>query len=97
MNMHNPPHPGEFIKSTYLVPFSMSIRFLAGYLRVAPSTLNRLINAQASVSPDMAHKLSATLGRSPQSWLAMQAHYDLASIKKPKLKKIDFTQLDDAA
>ena len=44
MSMHNPPHPGEFIKVTYLDPFGLSIRCLAEHLKVAPSTLNRLIN-----------------------------------------------------
>jgi plasmid maintenance system antidote protein VapI len=38
----------------------------------------------------MARRLSSTLGRSPESWLAMQAQYDLWVTKQPKLKKIDF-------
>ena len=29
MSMYNPPHPGEFIKATYLEPFGYSCRFLA--------------------------------------------------------------------
>ncbi len=97
MTMHNPPHPGDFIKATYLEPYHLSVRFLATYLQVAPSTINRLINCQASVSPEMALRLSATLGRSPESWLAMQAQYDLWVTKQPKLKKIDFSKFEDAA
>ncbi|WP_423064137.1 HigA family addiction module antitoxin [Candidiatus Paracoxiella cheracis] len=97
MTMHNPPHPGAFIKATYLDPFGLSVRFLAKYLKVAPSTINRLINEEASVSPEMACRLSAALGRSPESWLALQAQYDLWVTKHPKLKKIDFSQFEDAA
>ena len=33
MTMHNPPHPGEFIRSIYLEPFGMSARALAELLR----------------------------------------------------------------
>ena len=29
MTMHNPPHPGEFIRETYIEPFDISIRSLA--------------------------------------------------------------------
>ena len=97
MNMHNPPHPGAFIKATYLDPYGLSVRFLAKYLEVAPSTINRLINETASVTPEMACRLSAVLGRSPESWLNMQAHYDLWTEKQPKLKKIDFSEFEDAA
>jgi len=97
MIMHNPPHPGAFIKATYLDPFDLSVRYLAKHLKVAPSTINRLINEESAVSPDMAHRLSATLGRSPESWLAMQAQYDLWVAKQPKLKKIDFSKFEKAA
>ena len=39
MTMHNPPHPGEFIRETYIEPFEISIRSLAENLDVAASTL----------------------------------------------------------
>jgi len=97
MTMHNPPHPGNFIKVTYLDPFGLSVRYLAKRLKVAPSTINRLVNGEGAVSPEMACRLSATLGRSPESWLAMQAHYDLWMTKQPKLKKIDFSKFENAA
>jgi len=77
MAMHNPPHPGEFIWETYLEPFDISVRSLADNLGVAASTLNRLINGQSGVSPEMALRLSKAIGRSPESWLAMQHNCDL--------------------
>ncbi len=77
MNMHNPPHPGEFIREVYLEPLKVSYRTVAKKLNVSPSTFNRLIKAQSNVSPEMALRLSKTLGRSPESWLAMQSCYNL--------------------
>jgi addiction module HigA family antidote len=82
MAMHNPPHPGEFIWDTYLEPFDVSVRGLAECLGVAPSTLNRLINGQSGISPEMALRLSKAIGRSPESWLAMQHAFDLWSARK---------------
>jgi len=77
MAMHNPPHPGEFIRATYMEPFGISCRLLAMHLNVAASTLNRILNKQSGVSPEMALRLSEVLGRSPESWLVMQNAYDL--------------------
>ena len=77
MPLHNPPHPGEFLRDVYLEPFGLSARQLAAKLAVSPSTLNRLLNGSAGVSPEMALRLSKALGRSPESWLAMQDLHDL--------------------
>lgn len=75
--MHNPPHPGEFISDVYLEPFGISARRLATRLDVSPSTLTRLLSGANRVSPEMALRLSKTLGRSAESWLAMQDAHDL--------------------
>jgi addiction module HigA family antidote len=77
MAMHNPPHPGEFIAEVYLEPNKISGRELAAKLGVAPSTLNRILTGASGVSSEMALRLAKALGRSPESWLAMQYTYDL--------------------
>lgn len=94
MAMHNPPHPGEFIRVTYIEPFDISIRSLAESLDVSPSTLTRVIGMRSGVSPEMALRLSKGLGRSPESWLTMQHNYDLWQTKKTAdlsdVQKVDF-------
>ena len=82
MTMHNPPHPGEFIREVYLSPYGISTRKVAEKLKVSPSTFNRLIKGENNVSPEMALRLSKTLGRTPESWLAMQDAYNLWHAKK---------------
>ncbi len=82
MAMHNPPHPGEFIRDVYLEPLNVSSRQVAALLNVAVSTLSRLVRGDSSVSPEMALRLSKTLGRSPESWLTMQYNHDLWQAKK---------------
>jgi len=82
MAMYNPPHPGEFIASVYLEPNGISGRELATKLGVAPSTLNRILTGASSISPEMALRLSKCLGRSAESWLAMQHSYDLWQAKQ---------------
>lgn len=97
MTMHNPPHPCEFIRATYMEPFGLSCRYLANQLDVAASTLNRILKQQSGISPEMALRLSKTLGRSPESWLAMQHTYDLWQAKKVvQLDRVNKLDLDAA-
>ena len=77
MPMQNPPHPGEFIREVYLEPNGITGRQLAAKLGVSPSTLNRVLQGTSGISPEMALRLSKALGRSPESWLAMQDNHDL--------------------
>jgi len=80
--MHNPPHPGEFISEVYLEPFQISGRELAQKLDVSASTLSRVLSGVSRVTPEMALRLSKALGRSPESWLAMQDAHDLWQARK---------------
>jgi addiction module HigA family antidote len=75
--MHNPPHPGEFITDIYLEPNGISGRELAEKLDVAASTLSRILKGTSRVTPEMALRLAKAVGRSPESWLAMQDAHDL--------------------
>lgn len=94
MAMHNPPHPGEFIREIYLEPFEITGRQLSGKLGVSPSTLNRVLNGSSGISPEMALRLSKALGRSPESWLAMQDNFDLwqarQSVNLDGVQKVEF-------
>ncbi len=94
MTMHNPPHPGEFIRSVYLEPFGLSVPVLSNYLGVTPSTLDQVLSGQSTISPEMALRLSKTLGRSPESWLAMQDNYSLWQAKQrinlDEVRQVDF-------
>ncbi len=89
MSMHNPPHPGEFITDIYLEPNRISGRELALKLGVAPSTLSRVLKGRSAVTPEMALRLSKALGRSAESWLAMQLGYDLWHARQ----RTDLTQV----
>jgi len=77
MRMHNPPHPGEIIKSLCLEPLGISITTAAKALGVSRKTLSAIINGRAAVSPEMAVRLSIAFSTSSESWLNQQAQYDL--------------------
>ena len=73
----HPPHTDQFISAVYLEPNSLSRRKQANKLGVAPPAPNRVLTGASGVSPEMALRLSKCLGRSPESWLAMQYSHDL--------------------
>jgi addiction module HigA family antidote len=79
---HNPTHPGEFIFDVYLEPNGVKGRELAQNLDVASSTLSRILKGTSRVIPEVALRLSKALGRTPESWLAMQDAYDLWQARK---------------
>ena len=97
MAMHNPPHPGDFIAEVYLEPNGIPGRKLAAKLGVSASTLNRVLTGKSGISPEMALRLSKSLGRSAESWLAMQHGYDLWQAKqRVDLSKVERLKLGAA-
>ena len=82
MPMKNPPHPGLSVRLNCLEPFSLSVTEGAKVLGVSRTTVSRLINGQAGVSPDMAIRLAKAFGATPDIWIRMQAAYDLAQARQ---------------
>ena len=91
----NPMHPGVFIKRVYLEPFNIGAKELAERLRVSESVISRILNAKSSITPTMALKLSKVIGRSPESWLAMQDNHDLWEARQ-KINLDDYEKLEVA-
>jgi len=86
--MHNPPHPGEVLQDTVLAEGRISVSEFARKLGVSRVALSRVANGRAAVSADMALRLAAALGGSAESWLQMQASYDLWQAAKHRKMKV---------
>ena len=77
MLMHDPPHPGAFIRRQCLAPLGLTVTEAAKGLAVSRNTLSMLLNGRLGISPEMAIRLSEAFGGSPESWLTQQMQYDL--------------------
>ena len=86
MLMHNPPHPGEFIRRQCLEPLGLTVTEAAKGLAVSRNTLSMLLNGRLGISPEMAIRLSQAFGGSPQSWLQQQMQYDLWHVQQNRKK-----------
>ena len=76
--MKNPPHPGRIVRQECIEPLGLTVTAAAKHLRVTRQALNNIVNGKAGVSADMAIRLSAAFGSSPEVWLGLQLEYDLA-------------------
>jgi addiction module HigA family antidote len=72
-----PVHPGRILKNHHLIPLSISITDLAKMLGVSRKTVSKIINEGASITPDMALRLSRAFNTTPNLWLGLQQEYDL--------------------
>jgi addiction module HigA family antidote len=101
MAMKNPVHPGRIVRQDCLEPLNLSITAGAKALGVTRQTLNNLVNEKAGISPEMAIRLSKAFGSTAETWLAMQAAFDLAAARKHerkiKVKRIEAPHPDVAA
>ena len=86
--MFNPPHPGELLQDTVLAEGRITVTNFAKKLGVSRVALSRVVNGRAAVSADLALRLAAALGGSAESWLQMQAAYDLWHAAKKRRPKV---------
>jgi len=78
MAMKNPVHPGAIVREDCLKPLGLTVTEGARRLGVGRQALSNLVNEKASVSIEMAYRLSKAFGSTPETWLGMQLAHDLA-------------------
>ncbi|WP_338885668.1 HigA family addiction module antitoxin [Xenorhabdus sp. TH1] len=71
MARHMRPHIGRYI-SEEMAHLNMSLRELAQALDASPSTIERIVEGRAAVTPAMAVRLANVIGSTPEMWLRLQ-------------------------
>jgi addiction module HigA family antidote len=88
--MNAPAHPGEVLADTVLrKDGGLTLSAFARHLGVSRMSLSRVVNCHTAVSAELAIRLAAALGGSAESWLTMQAAFDLARAKKRRRRHIE--------
>jgi len=90
MTNRKPVHPGVLLKEDVLIPLGLTVTKAAYDLGVSRKALSELINEKASLSPDMAVRISKATKTSPESWLNMQIKIDLWASEQKDLQVIPF-------
>ena len=86
MKMKNPPHPGGVVLRQCVEPSGLTITDAAAALGVTRNTLSELINGKRGISSEMAVRLAKVFGGTEQGWLLQQAQYDLAHVRRDRIK-----------
>jgi addiction module HigA family antidote len=80
-SMFNPPHPGLTLRDDILPALNLQAGEAAAQLGVDRTTLSKVVNGRAAISPSMALRIERWLGRdhggAAEVWLAQQTAYDL--------------------
>lgn len=82
-------HPGEVLREDYLEPLEMSANALAQALRVTPARINEIVREKRGITADTALRLARYFGGDAQSWLNLQAIYDLKRAEQESGEKIN--------
>ena len=86
MPMKNPVHPGRIVRNDCLEPLGLSVTEGAKVLGVTRQTLTKIINGRSGISALMAIRLAKAFGSTAETWVRMQAAYDLAQARKEESK-----------
>jgi len=86
MPMHNPPHPGDFIRTEIIEALGLSVTKAAAILDVRRATLSDLLAGKATLSAQMALRIEKAFGPGMDHLLRMQLAYDIAQTRKNSSK-----------
>ena len=93
--MKNHPHPGELLREDVLLPLGIEVTDAAERLGMSRTTLSRVINGRAGISPDLAIRLERAGVSTARFWMTLQTNYALSQAAQRKQPKI--RRLQDAA
>jgi len=79
-------NPGRVLEMEFMEPYRLSQYRLAKLLDVPETRINRLVRGITGVTPDIAQRLASLFGTTPELWMNLQAHYDLAHARLPPKK-----------
>lgn len=91
-----PTHPGAVFREDIMKPLNLSVTEAAKLLGVSRKALSEFINEKASLSPQMALRISKATNTSAESWLNMQQKLTLYYAKKHEPKNVSVFPMEIA-
>lgn len=88
-NGMRPVHPGEVLRDEYPRVLGLSANAVAKALKIPASRINEVIRERRGMTADTALRLARYFGGDAQSWLNLQALYDLRVAEIANAKRIE--------
>lgn len=90
--MKNHPHPGDLLREDVLLALGIEVTDAAQRLGMSRTTLSRVINGRAGISPDLAIRLERAGVSTARFWMALQSNYELSQAEQRKQPKVQSLQ-----
>ncbi len=85
----SPVHPGEILLEDFLKPLNITRYRLAKAINVQQRRIDEICAGKRAISPDTALRLARFFGTDAQSWINLQAHYDLECAEIKMTERIE--------
>jgi addiction module HigA family antidote len=85
--LKNKFHPGQFLREE-LEERNISQSSLARHIKVQPNVINQICNEKRGISPEMAKKLAAAFGTTPELWMNLKGTFDLYHADEPDFGRL---------
>jgi addiction module HigA family antidote len=76
-----PVHPGRILKEEWLDPLGITAYRLAKDIQVPLTRVTAILAGERAISADTALRLARYFDTDAQSWVNLQAHYDLETAR----------------
>ncbi|WP_425452762.1 HigA family addiction module antitoxin [Trinickia dinghuensis] len=86
--MKHHPHPGEILREDVLVPLGIEVTDAAQRLGMSRTSLSRVINGHAGISPDLAVRLERAGVSTARFWMTLQANFELSLAEQRDQPKV---------
>jgi addiction module HigA family antidote len=84
-----PTHPGTILKLEFLEPLGISAYRLAKDINVPINRVAAIVSGRRAITADTALRFARYFGTDAQSWINLQARFDLVTARRAIGKRID--------
>lgn len=84
-----PIHPGYILETEFLDAYGLSAYALAKALNVPVNRITGIVKGERAITADTALRLARFFGTTPEFWLNLQTHYDLALTSRREARRIN--------
>lgn len=84
-----PVHPGDILLHDFIEPMGLIRHKVAKFISAPLRRINEICARNRAVTADTAMRLGRLFGMSPQTWMNLQAQYDLEVAENELGDKID--------
>ncbi len=84
-----PVHPGEILLHDFIEPMELTRYKVAKFTNVPQRRIDEICTGNRAITADTAMRLGRLFGMSAQTWMNLQAQYDLEVAENEQGEKID--------